>query len=65
MTKDGAYTYMRELNNTASKRDRDNLRDADPERCNEVKVKRIRRKRGLVTEGIFLNVVFAKNSYFS
>jgi hypothetical protein len=58
VTKDGAYKYMRELNNTASKKDRDNKRDADPERCNELKVKRIRRKRGQVTEGNSISIQF-------
>ncbi len=53
VTHDGLYMYMRELNNTANKKDRDTLRDKNPERLNEIKVKRTSRKRGNITEGKF------------
>jgi len=55
VTQDGAYMFMRELNNTASKKERDAIRDADPERANEAKAQRVQRKRGQVTEGIIFS----------
>ncbi len=37
VTQDGAYMFMRKLNNTASMKDRNTLKAADPERSNEFK----------------------------
>ena len=43
--------YLRELNNTANKRNRDASRIKEHEEPSLVKAKRTKRKRGSVTEG--------------
>lgn len=58
VTQDGAYRYMRELNNTANKKEASMIRDQSLERCNEIKVKRTSRKRGHVTESKSLFISF-------
>jgi len=51
VAQDGLYMYLRELNNTANKKERDALRIKECEKPDLVKAKRTKRKRGGVTEG--------------
>lgn len=52
MTQDGAYLFMRQINNNQRKKERHLQKSLNPERKNEADFKRTFRKLGKTTEGL-------------